>query len=128
MTQFFDLKYKAFHAWTYTVAIDVLQNNLIAVDASGEVVPAEDATAVSVIGWAKTDAAAGEIVEGRWGIFAMDNDTTVPVTAADVGQVATVGTTAGAENTTIGGPAGAGLPVGKIFALDGQGQVWVSTL
>ena len=125
MTQYFQMKSKEpLHFQTFTVAIAVDAKNLVAIDAAGLLVPAADATAVTVVGFSKQGGAVAELVDVGYGEIAFDNDGTTAVTAANVGETAKVG--ADASNISLRPAAGLLLAVGRIRALDNEGKVWVS--
>lgn len=126
MTEFFGLKTKEpLHFDTYIVAIAVDAKNLVAVDSSGDIVPAADATAVTCIGFAYTAGAVADTITVGKGLMAFDNDTTTAVDAGDVGTIVKVG--ADETNITISANAGVLAPIGRMKALDLEGKVWVDT-
>jgi len=104
-------------------AIDA--SNLVALNAAGLAVPAASVAAVTVIGWSERSAAVGEQVQFAYGVVGFENDTSTPVTQADVGGVGKVG--ADATSITISPAAGLLLEVGRIMSIDAEGLVWVDT-
>ena len=127
MTEFFGLKTKEpQHFQTYTVAVVVDAKNLVAIDASGDIVPGADGTAVRGIGYAyQGDVLVGELLTVGMGLVAFDNDVAAAVTADDVGTIGKVGNDD--TNITISPPAGTGVEIGRIKAIDNEGKVWVDT-
>lgn len=127
MTTYYGLKTKEpTHFQTFTVAIAIDAENIVAINAAGDVVPGQDATAVRAIGFAKqANVGVGEELQVGMGLMAFDNDTTTPVTAGDVGTVGKVG--ADATGITISPSTGLLSEIGRIKAIDAEGKVWVDT-
>lgn len=126
MTTYYALKYKEpIHIHTYTVAIAVDSKNMVAVDSSGDLVPAADGTAAAVVGAALESGAVGETVRVMSGLLAFDNDGTTAVTAAGIGTIGKVG--ADAANISVSSNAGVLTECGRIKYIDAEGQVWIDT-
>lgn len=127
MTTFYGLKLKEpTHFQTFEVAIAIDAKNIVAVNAAGTVVPGQDATAVRGIGFAyQGNVAIGEDLTVGMGLMAFDNDVAAAVGPGDVGTVGKVGNDA--TGITISPPAGTGVEIGRIKAIDAEGKVWVDT-
>lgn len=127
MATYYGLKTKEpIHFNPYEVAIAIDQENIVAVNAAGAVVPGQDATAVRAIGYAKQgNVAVGDNLLVGQGLMAFNNDVASAVTAAMVGTVGKVGNDG--TGITISGSGGTGVEIGRIKLLDGEGKVWVDT-
>lgn len=128
MTLYIKSKFKTpidLHPFVVATAKTVDAENIVAVNATGFLVQGTDATAAVVIGAATKGGLADDEVEVRMGLMAFENDTTTPVTAANIGEVGKVG----ADNTdvTISPAAGANLKIGRIKYIDDDGFVWIDT-
>jgi hypothetical protein len=101
------------YALGYFVALtaggDIFAGGLVCANGSGVALAAADTAGLKIIGVAQNSAASGEAVTVRRGVFALDNDTSQPVTAASIGKLVyvlddqTVTIAAGCTNAVVAG-------------------------
>lgn len=107
----------------------ITEGELVAVNSTGEAVPATDAEAKYLMGRSETTASPeapasnNTIVITRNRQFLLSNDATNPVTAADIGTTVVLTAKNTVGKFTDGDPAALG--VGTLMGVDYSGKAWV---
>jgi hypothetical protein len=108
-------------------ATNLFAGTLVALDTSGNVVPAADTAGLRVVGRAEhnannTDGAAGDItINVKRGVFRYANSATAAVDADDKGKIVYV-----EDNQTVAETSTNKIKAGRVFQVDADG-VWVDT-
>lgn len=111
---------------TLTAGATIQQGSMVAVNASGVAVPASVTSGLKVVGRAENQAAFGEKVKIRMGVFGWDNDSTNAVTDADFGKNAYVVDDHTVTATAATGENAVNIVAGVVKGIDEEGLVIVA--